>query len=240
MSNLSEGDRDISKQTTSNLNRKRSRTSLSPEQMASKKLQQEVNYGEEEFFIKMSNLLDSKMATLVEQHIVRIEGKIDTLISENNNLNKEILSLKEENKVIKNNLQVLLRKSKAKTLIIGGLGGVKEGNYLNSVQEFFSKVLGVSDIMIDRVFSIREGKLVVVELLKVSDVQQILRNVNKLKGTGIWINKDLSYQDRQIKKKLVEYKRKILEKEKEAKCYYVIIILFLRIENTFGMKRRVW
>uniref|UniRef100_T1H9V3 Reverse transcriptase domain-containing protein n=1 Tax=Rhodnius prolixus TaxID=13249 RepID=T1H9V3_RHOPR len=164
--------------------------------MASKKLQQEVNYGEEEFFIKMSNLLDSKMATLVEQHIVRIEGKIDTLISENNNLNKEILSLKEENKVIKNNLQVLLRKSKAKTLIIGGLGGVKEGNYLNSVQEFFSKVLGVSDIMIDRVFLIREGKLVVVELLKVSDVQQILRNVNKLKGTGIWINKDLSYQDR--------------------------------------------
>ncbi|XP_073972892.1 uncharacterized protein isoform X2 [Rhodnius prolixus] len=195
---------------------KRRRSNSSPEEIDSKKMPRSLDVVDDKLLNRISEMLDSKLATFKNDFKV-IEEKLEIIISDNKNLKAEIVHLKEENKEIKRNLEFLLRKSKSKNLI-GGLEEISvTENKITAVQDFLNRALGVNDLMIDRILPIGRNKSILVEFLKISDVQLVLRNAKKLRGTGIWINRDLSYQDRQKRKNLLEVKKRILDKDKEAK-----------------------
>lgn len=112
--------------------------------------------------------------------------------------------------------------SKRKRLIFGGIPAVREREKTTAVRELCDSVLGIKEeLLIDRAFKIgrkeKDNRPVLVEFIKTSDVAKVLKNTKKLKGTGMWINKDLPYDLRNKKKKLLEIRFKIRAVHPEAK-----------------------
>uniref|UniRef100_T1HJ40 Uncharacterized protein n=1 Tax=Rhodnius prolixus TaxID=13249 RepID=T1HJ40_RHOPR len=113
---------------------KRRRSYSSPEEIMGKKGQGESSDRDDILLSKINNMLDAKLAMFpTKEHFIAFENKLDLIITENENLKKEVLCLKEENRNIKKSIEAILRKSKAKNLIIGGLSGFKEGDNLVSI-----------------------------------------------------------------------------------------------------------
>lgn len=175
---------------------------------------------DEAILIKLGEMLDAKLdaklsLVATKNDINSLEGKLENILEENRNLKKEIIHLKQENKSIKENTEFLMKKLKAKNIVINGLQGLKEDeDNINIVKELCVKSLGINEPMIDRAFTIGHGQALIVEFVKQYDVQSVLRNARKLKGTGIWINRDLTHHARQKKKKLLEIRKRVMEVEK--------------------------
>uniref|UniRef100_T1I0U7 Uncharacterized protein n=1 Tax=Rhodnius prolixus TaxID=13249 RepID=T1I0U7_RHOPR len=205
----------------------RKRTRSSPDQLESgpfmKKISANVNKEKcemgENLILKKLNEMDLKLSQVATKaDLKETNEKLENLITENKNLKEEIVDLKKENKQVKESLEFALRKLKSKSLVIAGLQDLKENNdYTQEVKELCVKSLGMHEPMIDRAHSVAQGRLLLVELVRQADVQAMLINAKKLKGSGIWINRDLTYQDRQKKKKLLEIRKKIMAVDKVEK-----------------------
>lgn len=204
---------------------KRPRSNSSPEESL-KRVQVTQSYSEinkmmdEKLRDFLSELLDKKFADVPTKNDLKIiENKIDKIIDENIKLKEEVVLLKEQNKVMQRNMEFLLRKGKAKNLIFGGFQDIKkEEDLIKIIKEFCIQSLGIKEPLVDRAFTFgKNNNLILVEFLKLSDVHLILKNARKLKNTGLWIQKDMTYQDRKRRKKFLELKNQILEKNKEAR-----------------------
>ncbi|XP_065654801.1 uncharacterized protein LOC136081416 [Hydra vulgaris] len=76
----------------------------------------------------------------------------------------------------------------------------------------FENNLNVKDVIIERAhrtgsISNVKPRTLVIKLLNFKDKVKILKNANKLKGSGIYINEDFSLETSSIRKKLLENSR---------------------------------
>lgn len=216
---------DSKSDTPEEKNKKRSRSSPEEREVSqllkknSRRKNSEGTMSDSALLSKFGEMLESRMALFPTlKDFKRIEEKLDEVIKDNKNMKMEIASLKEENLEIKKNLEMLLRKSKAKSLIFKGIEESKENeDKIETVRKLCVHSLGIEEPMIEKVFAPARRQFWVVEFSRYSIVQQILSNARKLKGSGIWINKDLTYRERLVRKKLLETRKKLLEADKNER-----------------------
>lgn len=202
---------------------KRRRSNSSPELVLNKKKQlsdtehklHSENMNVNDLLEKFNIMLDEKIKLLPnKEDFNRLENQLIKLTDENAAMKTEISNLKGQNLQLKNTVDNLIMFSKRKRLIFGGIPIIKEGEEITAVKELCSSILGIKDeLLIDRAFKVgrkdRENRPLLVEFIRTSDVVKILKNTKNLKGTGIWVNKDLPYDIRNKKKKLLEIRFKI-------------------------------
>ncbi|XP_065650688.1 uncharacterized protein LOC136078805 [Hydra vulgaris] len=93
--------------------------------------------------------------------------------------------------------------------------GVKENDNENwddtevKIINLLENNLNVKDVIIERahrtgIIDIKKPRTIVIKLLNYKDKVKILKNANKLKGSGIYINEDFSLETTIIRKKLLE------------------------------------
>ncbi|KAK9506326.1 hypothetical protein O3M35_008282 [Rhynocoris fuscipes] len=95
---------------------------------------------------KVSELMDVKLATLptIADHKL-LQTKMDQVIEENVKLNQEVATLKQDQNVLKNTVELLINKSKRRNLVIAGLNNPQnknEAEIISTQLNFFNKVSG--------------------------------------------------------------------------------------------------
>lgn len=102
------------------------------------------------------------------------------------------------------------------------------------IETFCDQALGIKDLSIDNIFTTGPNKFIIVQFYKRIDVQRILSNAKKLKGTEFRIHRDLTYRERIIKKKLLIVRREVINRNKEAR------ILVRTTDLFYKNKRFLW
>lgn len=149
---------------------------------------------------KMDELLDRKLEKVATKaDISSISKELSCLRVENAELKKEVNDLKESNQMLhstvanqQKRLEMLDRKSKRSSVVISGLNGGSYSAIKTDIEDIFSNIL---QIEMQSFFCTRlnkEGTKCCVEMNSASDVQLVLKNSKKLKGTGKFIRKDLT------------------------------------------------
>lgn len=161
----------------------------------------------------------------------KLETKIDEALQENLVMKKELDCMKKERKEIKNQINFLMNKVKSKNLIFRGVVSKTDEDHKKVLTEFCRAVLGVdTDFKIERVRKIGhkdlEYKLILAEFQTEVEAQTILTKTYKLKGTGMFIYKDLTATSRRRRYKLSQIRKEILKVDQHARitlredCFY--------------------
>ncbi|KAK9508698.1 hypothetical protein O3M35_006191 [Rhynocoris fuscipes] len=170
----------------------------------------------------MNNLFDVKLASLATKDDVKALREDNVkLQQENQLLREEVDRLNKKFVIQEKRLDEIDMSSRRPNLIFRGFTYNSQVNLPEYISKFCIEVLNIeTQPIIEKVVILGgQNKLIVVEFLKISDVHIVLKNAKKLKGTGVWIYKDLTFQERQRKKKLLEVRRKIKEKNGQAKVF---------------------
>lgn len=166
-------------------------------------------------------LLKEQTDTLIKQFDEKINGfKNDLLLAKT-----EIRNLKDENTKLKHTINGLEKTLKNNNIVIFGIPPKKKESRLDlakSVLDKFEALLHISCSLNEVVDIYRVGKRaesspVIVKLCSIITKDKILRNCSKLKGTGLFITRDLPYDERQSKKELRKYYQAALKKSVNAK-----------------------
>uniref|UniRef100_T1I2U1 Uncharacterized protein n=1 Tax=Rhodnius prolixus TaxID=13249 RepID=T1I2U1_RHOPR len=188
------------------------------------------SFDEDSFMLKMGNLFDLQLQDLHNKLI----GMLESILTENKSLRAEISVLKAENKQMANGIELLLKKNKAKNLIFRGISNVNEvGDKVTLIREICENSLDLRNIEVDKAYSPGNSAVIVAEFLRNSDMMAVLKNSRKLKDTGIWIHKDLTFEERKIRKKLVELKREIISMNKDARVLVRTRYLLYKNKNFY-------
>lgn len=151
------------------------------------------------------------------------QGEVDDLKGEVRSMERERIVDKETIRVMKEDLQVKTHKiqeledkiiyqedyNRRKNLQITGLREQQHGETWEQtavqVSKLFEDKMQLPGMEIERAHRVgqrreEEGRPVIVRFNKFSDREAVLRNCNKLKGTNIYVNEDLSPASQAIKK----------------------------------------
>lgn len=153
-------------------------------------------------------------------------NKLDKIEGNQNQLLKEVKELREENKELqKENEELKERVTKLETLMqaIGKkerrknivIKGVKIRDELKAKEEvegiLQNKLQVVGGVERVRVVETKKaGKLIIAEMKNLESKTEVMRARNKLKGTTIYLDDDLTYEERIIQKKI----REIMKQER--------------------------
>lgn len=157
---------------------------------------------------------------LFDKKIENIQTKVDVIKEEmmSNSYIPETNLLQAPNgplSEIKKKLVELEDRSRRNNLRIQGVSENLNEDWNTSkikLKEIISKNLGLDSesIVIERAHRVgkkeeKKGRCIVAKFLNYEDKEMILKNTNKLKGTGVYINED--YSDETLKKELNCYQR---------------------------------
>lgn len=170
--------------------------------------------------------LDPNQVTIAD--IFRILLGIKKDLAQNRNdladktkvLEDKVLALEVENKQLKTKLLNVERKLKKNNIFIFGLDP-EDTDVTNAVIKVVNKKLNVALTVndINNCYQIKnvDGKPILLELISYLKKSEIFNKVSKLKGTGIFFSDDLTYQDRQDKKQLLEHAKLAKAKNLDVK-----------------------
>ncbi|KAI4470929.1 tubulin-specific chaperone e [Holotrichia oblita] len=166
-------------------------------------------------------LLKEQTDTLIKQFDERINSfKKDLILA-----NEEIQNLKNENSKLKHTVIGLEKTLKNNNIVIFGIPPKEKESRLDLtkfVLDKFETLLNITCSSTEVADIYRVGKrsqssAVIIKFCSIFTKDEILRNCSKLKGTGLFVTHDLSYDERQSKKKLRQYYQAALEKSMNAK-----------------------
>lgn len=154
----------------------------------------------------------------VKQNCVKIDEKLSKELQE---AQEQIRFLESENLSLRQKLRSIERKSLKYNLIVYGLAETGRNNNLDTRKQIEALFLDKLEIDLDP-YDIRncyrlgqnteKTRPILVEFLSNFTRSVILRNRTKLKGTKIFIQEDLTFEDRQERKILVEKLKEAKEK----------------------------
>lgn len=175
--------------------------------------------------ISNKELLDI-LSTKLDLKFEELNRKIDTNIEELNQklveANLKITELKEENSTLKQKVNVLEKKIKSNNVVIFGLNDIKEEKLLEDTVTHISNLLNVNitDTDIGNIYrpkSQHTHSPIVVQFTTYRKKYEIFQNINKLKGTGIFIRHDMTQEEREINSFLREKLKEATSKNHKAR-----------------------
>lgn len=149
---------------------------------------------------EIGTLIDDKMRPYKEK-IEKAEAEIERISQENQNLKDRVVGLERS-------VEYLLKAQRRSNVIINGLTKENSITDKEAVSKLLSEELKVGKVGI--VFTKRIGKnqeTLLVELENRGDVHRIMKNAAKLKGSGIYIDKDLDVSTRKKRSSLINIRK---------------------------------
>lgn len=175
----------------------------------------------------ISGLLDDKLKNLptksdlleVKDNVKEVKSEVNKLIEENKNLQDEIHMLKRNREQDQQRMRRLEEDLGKKKLIIKGLTSQRYPK--EAVKNMFYDKLnihnGVEVEYVKKIHEKDEKMSVLVELKSAEMVSEVFRNVKKLRGTSIFIERDLCTERQTNKKVMLQLKREFLKLNKNKK-----------------------
>lgn len=123
---------------------------------------------------------------------------------------EEVDGLRKELKSVKNQIQRMERKDREKKIVIKGMEENESGEKTGEiVEEMLKKDLNLSGIRIgktERIGAKVRGRIrpILVELERMDDKINVMKSKKKLKGTRIYLDDDMTREERERKKKLLK------------------------------------
>ncbi|KAF6197908.1 hypothetical protein GE061_007650 [Apolygus lucorum] len=160
----------------------------------------------------ISNLIDGKgLAT--KQDLASTNLEIAALKKENSDLRKKIDNLNVR-------LNVYDRNMRKNNLVFGGFEH-KDPDFVAVIEDFLKQVLKIErNIVIGRAFPLGKQGLnrcpILVEFVRGEDVNLIMSRVGCLRGTGFFVHRDYSQEERIVRSKLSNVKNEILKLKKDV------------------------
>lgn len=172
----------------------------------------------------MSVLLDEKLKNVptktdLLQHMQEVKSDVSKLASENKALHDEVVKLKVEREEDRQRMRKMEEDLGKKKLIIRGLACQKSAK--DAVKKMFNEILKVqNDVEIEYSKKIYEGNdkmTVMVELKSAGMVAEVFKHTKNLKGTHIFVDRDLCAERQQVKKIMLQLKSDILNVDKSKR-----------------------
>lgn len=188
----------------------------------------------------IERLLDNKLAVLATKADTdRIIEELNSLREENRVLKNEVSELKKQNREIQCKLNDLENRSRRNNVIIKGLKREENSNITELVKKFCVEMLGTrADIWINRAHPLgknRKNGPVIAHIPDDYDIKCIFKNVRNLKGTEYIVHRDFSETTRRVRAKLFEIKKEI-KKVLPAKEVVIVQDKLLVEGKTFTME----
>lgn len=164
----------------------------------------------------MKRLLDERVNKLAtKEDLASATSVLTTLIEENRVLKYEVEQLRKENTNIMGRIVDLENRSRRNNLIFKGLK-YKEGNDCREVIESFCKnVLGCErQLQLNRVHPLgrrRDNAPIIVHFPVDNDIQCILKNTPKLKGTKMVVHQDFAVETRKKRGMFLALRKEIFK-----------------------------
>lgn len=158
--------------------------------------------------------LTVKMGELAtKEDIQLVLTNINSLREENKNLKEKITDLERQNKEIKAKLSDLENRGRRNNLVFHGLRKDNENDWVEVIRNFCVGMLGVrEDVWINRAHPLgrnTESVALIAHFPDDRDINFILKNSRKLKGTNYRIYRDFSLDTRLARGKLFAIKKEI-------------------------------
>lgn len=106
------------------------------------------------------------------------------------------------------------KEDRHKNIVVKGLTWKEEGDRRKQVEEYIKKKLGVDCKLKKCKLS---GKVIVANLASEEEKKEIKRNKYKLKGEKVFIENDLSWEERRVQEEMNKWVRKMRERGEEGK-----------------------
>lgn len=134
---------------------------------------------------------------------------------------RKIRQLEEENKDLRRSVDHLQKAARAKNLIVRGLQVADGESVVTAVVERLGGLLGVELALADLnnayLIGVPPHRLIKVEFISFLRRSEVLRNSYRLRGTNVFVNPDLTREERVVHKALRD--RLKLERSRGVKCY---------------------
>lgn len=149
-----------------------------------------------------------------------------SLIEETKGLREEVESLKGENELMKRRIQEMeLRmeredKEKRRNNVI--VKGIDLKHNTAEAEKFFKDKLG-SQVKVNTIIEPQKGKDKLISVVKLNsrqDKELIMENKNKLRGTGVYIDNDLTKTESSVQKQLRDIAKEERQKGKTVKVAF--------------------
>lgn len=164
----------------------------------------------------MKSMKDQMDRVATKEDLNKLDEKVEKALSAMSSMEEEIKELKEENRQLKQKLEDLDNRTRRNNLIFRGVP--TSSDYEKNVKDICKNILELKDeINIVRAFPIGRGKseteqnVVFVECASNKEVSLIMSKIRKTKDTGINIQQDFGFQTRERRKKLLSYRREIIQ-----------------------------
>lgn len=169
-------------------------------------------------------IFDRKMEKMMEnvakkEDIFLLNEEIAKLKSENNQLQRELGA-------IKNKLQFFDQRSRCNNIIVCGLKANSNLEAKQTMLDLCAKVLKTNAIIV-RCIEIKPKSEYLFELDSASQVCNILYNSGKLRGSGIFVQRDYTETERNQRFNLRQVKRGIQKSHKDVSCRFKDTILYV-------------
>lgn len=177
----------------------------------------------------MSVIFDDKMKNLptkfdfeeISNHMRELFTQIEALKTENQTLKNEILKIKTEHVNEKRRYEQLEEKLRRKYVIFKGVKEQKSKTLNEIVKTICSTNLKMSHpvaVVSTRKLSAFKGNVTILaEMESEHIVDEVLKRSKLLKGTTIYVDRDLSKGKQQQRKAMISLKKEILSKDKTLK-----------------------
>ncbi|XP_039277292.1 uncharacterized protein LOC120349911 [Nilaparvata lugens] len=186
----------------------------------------------------IKKLFEEKFSVLAtKDDISGIAALVNGLKQENSQLKQEIQRLKKLNNQFTSRLDDYEDRSRRNNLIFRGLKFKSDMDCRVTVKKFCSDVLGCDrQVQVNRAHTLgpkKDNAPIITHIPSDQDLENILKNVNKLKGTGFSVQKDFSVATRRKRSKLLFLKKELLSISSQLKC-------FLRGDQLWVEGRSFW
>lgn len=165
--------------------------------------------------------IDLKLATLASKDdlaIYKVElQKVQENTEEVKNL---VLNVQKDRESDKRRLEMLEREYRNKNLVFKGIPNNNNMNLRNTLEELITVKMDITPVVkIQQVYVLKraaQNMVVMVRFYTEDDVRRVLEKTRLLTGTAIYIDRDMTEQERSIKQVLMRIRRIILSKLSDA------------------------
>ncbi|KAF6205134.1 hypothetical protein GE061_019301 [Apolygus lucorum] len=171
------------------------------------------DFSPDEFAKMMEACMEKKLVNVAtKEDLATLKSSIDAVAEENRQLKNEVAKLKLDTQLLRaqvNESRNLINRNK---VVVRGMK-VPEGMLLEAaVLDLFVNGFKIETVSIIQAFEIRRkaessSGLIIVEFASYKDVLNVFKNVNKLRGMGIFIQEDVTVESRVKRGILLRIKR---------------------------------
>lgn len=164
-----------------------------------------------------------KLETLINKKTLEIRSEINAI---NKSINKKLIEFEENFKKIEEKITNIERANRKNNILIFGIQTDQDNllkTTLSQINVIFECNLTEKDL--NNIYFIGKNNAIVVEFISFLQKKNIIKQLYKLKGTGISIANDLCFEDRKVNRILVRHLKEA--KSKNLKTYIKNFKLFV-------------